>query len=105
MTTCPQTASPLPLSHLAQVIVVQALLAAGAAVSPRNNAGRTPLLSAANNGKELVCAQLLKAGALEAEADDQGRTAQHYAAAGGGEGVIEALVAAGEWGRKHVAFA
>lgn len=76
-----------------QVGSIRMLLAAGAAVSVPNTAGRTPLLWAAGSGQLAATEALLAAGASTAEADCKGDTALHYAAWAGSVPTIHLLLA------------
>ena len=58
---------------------VRVLLAGGAAVEGRDNAGRTALMSAASHGHGEIAAALLAAGADLNAKDEEGRTALMHA--------------------------
>ena len=59
---------------------VEALLAAGAAVSPADNRGRTALMIAAGRGHAAIATRLIAAGADLHARDNEGKTATDLAA-------------------------
>lgn len=70
---------------------VETHLRKGESLSGRDIAGMTPLMIAASNGHDAICALLIAAGAAAHYADPQGRTALDHAAANG-HGRMAALV-------------
>eukprot|EP01094_Clydonella_sp_ATCC50884_P020512 TRINITY_DN4275_c0_g2_i3.p2 TRINITY_DN4275_c0_g2~~TRINITY_DN4275_c0_g2_i3.p2 ORF type:complete len:153 (-),score=35.91 TRINITY_DN4275_c0_g2_i3:283-741(-) len=72
--------------------IVEALLAAGAAVDPVDERGQTPLMRACANGWAAVAEILLQKGANINHTDIFGRTALHRAAGTGRPTVIALLL-------------
>ncbi|PNW87196.1 hypothetical protein CHLRE_02g112800v5 [Chlamydomonas reinhardtii] len=71
--------------------VVDALLAAGARVDPRDSKGRTPLGVAAEAGDTALCRHLVAAGASLLAADTHGRVPRRLAYLANQRGTAEAL--------------
>lgn len=72
--------------------IVDALLSKGAAVDPRDNAGRTPLHLACSRGQTDVVRMLLAARANPTLRDERGLTAMDCACFGGHEEIVDLLI-------------
>ncbi|MBA3550247.1 MAG: ankyrin repeat domain-containing protein [Nannocystis sp.] len=92
---------PLPPDALhgaarrADVAWIERLLVLGADKDARDTGGRTPLISAASAGREVIVEALLAVGADVHARDQVGATAIHHAALAGARPTIERLIAAG----------
>ncbi|GIM02625.1 hypothetical protein Vretimale_7499 [Volvox reticuliferus] len=84
--------------HAEQILVVDALMAAGADPLATDASGCTALSYAAGSGNHALVARLLALGCDPLRADRMGLTPLHWGAAGGNAEVVGALLAAGGGG-------
>ncbi|GIL68011.1 hypothetical protein Vafri_21339 [Volvox africanus] len=81
--------------HAEQMVVVDALMAAGADPLANDASGCTALSYAAGSGNHALVSRLLALGCDPLRADRRGLTPLHWGAAGGNAEVVGALLAAG----------